>query len=627
MYFDIKCNFFIIIFFIMLQIQFKTIESLHLKGKFKANEFFKFLTRFGFQSTDTHNEELTQGYIYGEVRLSSSSPSLSSMTTTTTKSNNYKDISNSRGLLTLIILEKNEFLELYKKRHIKPRDYACSIMFDKLSKGAYDSTCNKNATFDLYRKVPCQYDSNSKMDVCVNQYKQNDYLIKGSQFTFKISDSNEAKFLYLSIVACERDNLTCSWYGSIDESEFNSKNDINYEIDYSIYLTNGNPNLQSFNRFEHHFTYELHDIFEIYLITLVIYLLILPFVIYRVCKYYHHLYLILLVYISIEVATRFMFLIHNLVYSFNGVGIQLFDYIGWLLEIFSSCVLILILLLIAKGYTILTKHIKLKKKFFFYWLILSIFLITSHIIALLTFNIIFNTNYYETYAGYVELCIRIIFMIWFLKELKRTFTHINAINANANATVNINCNNNLNSINTDNLGNRNNNNNNTNRNENNNKYFNDNESDQHHHFSNHEQNGYVYNSNDTDKLIESDLNSDKTKKLSNNEDDDDNEYIISIKSSLLNSNRMNLFYLHFGACSLVWFIYLPILVFISVLVSDLFRYRLMLSMFLSKNNFFCFALLCLTCQSNLNFIYFYLRYTLFCQYYIAYHTYIFNVVV
>jgi hypothetical protein len=33
---------------------------------------------------------------------------------------------------------------------------------------------------------------------------------------------------------------------------------------------------------------------------------------------------------------------------------------------------------------------------------------------------IFNTNSYETTAGYVEMSVRAVFMIWFLYELKMT---------------------------------------------------------------------------------------------------------------------------------------------------------------------------------------------------------------
>jgi hypothetical protein len=465
------------IFLFILLIQYAT--SLHLTGTFKTKDFFKFLTRFGFQSTDIHNIDSTQGYIYGNITL----------TTSTTS---------TLPLLALTILEKSDFLDYYKKTIIKPRDYACSIMFEKLNKQSYDSTCNPNGTLDITRKIPCE-------QTCQNQY-QNQLNIDYSQFSYQISDANEAKFLYLSIVACERDNSTCSWYSSID---------IDYEITYSIYLTNGHPSVKS--QFKHHFTYELFDVFEIYLCSMLVYIFILPFILYRLHKHFHLFYLLLSSYIVIEIIGRFMFVLHNLVYSFNGVGVPLFGCFGWFFEIFALCILIFILLLIAKGYTITTKYIKMKRQFIIYWSVLSLCSIVSHMIALYSFNIIFHTNYYETYAGYVELCIRILFMVWFLKELKRTFSYINSIRTASSGK----------------------------------------------------------------KLINSDESGGGNKSVvggGSSGDDVEIEFISAISTSILSSNRLNVFYLHFGACSLVWFIYLPILVFIAVFVSDLFRFRLMISM-------------------------------------------------
>jgi hypothetical protein len=37
------------------------------------------------------------------------------------------------------------------------------------------------------------------------------------------------------------------------------------------------------------------------------------------------------------------------------------------------------------------------------------------------------------------------------------------------------------------------------------------------------------------------------------------------------------FYLHYGACSLVWFINLPVIIFVTSFVSELFRPRLVIS--------------------------------------------------
>ena len=41
-------------------------------------------------------------------------------------------------------------------------------------------------------------------------------------------------------------------------------------------------------------------------------------------------------------------------------------------------------------------------------------------------NPVFNKNPYETVAGYVELGIRIVCMVWFVIELKETFAHLEA---------------------------------------------------------------------------------------------------------------------------------------------------------------------------------------------------------
>lgn len=43
------------------------------------------------------------------------------------------------------------------------------------------------------------------------------------------------------------------------------------------------------------------------------------------------------------------------------------------------------------------------------------------------------------------------------------------------------------------------------------------------------------------------------------------------------------FYLHYGACSLVWFINLPVIIFVTSFVSELYRPRLVLSKLFKKH--------------------------------------------
>ena len=42
-------------------------QSLHLTGTFQSDTFFLFLSKFGFQKTETWNKNHTQGYIYGNI--------------------------------------------------------------------------------------------------------------------------------------------------------------------------------------------------------------------------------------------------------------------------------------------------------------------------------------------------------------------------------------------------------------------------------------------------------------------------------------------------------------------------------------------------------------------------------
>ena len=158
-----------------------------------------------------------------------------------------------------------------------------------------------------------------------------------------------------------------------------------FTIAYDIWLVNGNPNSKSRNHFEHQYSYEMHDIFEIYLSSLVIYLWIMPFIIYRLCKHFHYLYLQLLAYVGVEVTCRLLSLIHNLVFSFNGRGLFVFDFISNLLEALASSILILILISIAKGWTVCTKRLKTTRNFYTAGFVLQIVLITSHMIAQVCF--------------------------------------------------------------------------------------------------------------------------------------------------------------------------------------------------------------------------------------------------
>ncbi len=229
--------------------------SVHVKGTFKTDEFFKFVTRFGFQKTDEHNADKTTGYIYGNISLISKPHHNQSLPTD--------------SLISLAVLPGDYFIDYYKEHRILPRSAACSIMFEKIETIAYFFECNELGKEDFIRRVPCQ---DSKL--CIDEDNKKNVLDK-YQFTFRIRDLNQARFWYLSFSSCNRNLKTCKWNNVADPYNSSVAALQSYTIAYDIWLVNGDPDYRQQNRFEYQYTYELHDIFEIYLTSFIFLLMVI----------------------------------------------------------------------------------------------------------------------------------------------------------------------------------------------------------------------------------------------------------------------------------------------------------------------------------------------------------------
>lgn len=548
----IKSIFYVLIIYTFFKIN--TSNGLHVRGTFNTNEFFKFVTRFGVQSTDEHNEINTRGYIYGNITLfDSTDPAYN-------KSNpaSYQFPHNSFVMLT--VMDYNYFIDYYNKRHLWPKSSACSLMFEQIKKTAYFFECAEQNKQDFIRRIPCEQNK-----LCIDEDREIN-VIKNNQFTFLIRDYNQARFWYISLVACTRDTKTCEWTDlSYREKTVTHENNTtnsttftrmlkhqypSFTVAYDIWLVQGNPLSETrSNHFEHQFSYELHDIFEIYLFSFLVYLFILPFILFRLYLHFHYLYLQLFVYVSVEFTSRCLALLHNLVFSFNGRGVYAFQFAGDFLEAFASSILMLILLSIAKGWTIRSSRLKMSKNFYSFGFLLQSSLIISHMISLETVDPVFNSNSYQTVSGYVELSVRFACMIWFVLELKETFANLEsaAFKNTQKSTVM----------------------------ENNNENKRDDDND-------------IYELDEDDYEI----TRDGKKYFSLNEQQERNKEILLSNNTNKQHTSSNTFdsltvderlkkyqkfYLHYGACCLVWFIYLPILIFITSFVSELYRLRLVLS--------------------------------------------------
>ncbi|CAF1536984.1 unnamed protein product, partial [Didymodactylos carnosus] len=214
----------------------------------------------------------------------------------------------------------------------------CKQMMKNIEKNAYDRQCYDTGKKDFLRRIPCERDQ-----LCPDEDAPENVISK-QQFTFKIQDINQPRFWYLSLIACHLEPT------SSGECEWQLMND-SYEIDYDIWIVNGNPETKIENRFEYQFSFDLHDLIEIYLACVLLYIIIpLPYVLYNI-RSYHYKHPIMIAYLLFQFSFligNLFCLLHYLLYSYNGIGLYTFVHIGNLATIIGESILILLLMFIAK---------------------------------------------------------------------------------------------------------------------------------------------------------------------------------------------------------------------------------------------------------------------------------------
>ena len=94
------------------------------------------------------------------------------------------------------------------------------------------------------------------------------------------------------------------------------------KLQYDIWIVNGDPSSKSLNPFEHQFSFELHDVFEIHLVAFFLILLILALWIYAFRKQPHLITKLLTVIFAGELLSTVFSLLHVTVFAMNGVGID-----------------------------------------------------------------------------------------------------------------------------------------------------------------------------------------------------------------------------------------------------------------------------------------------------------------
>lgn len=160
------------------------------------------------------------------------------------------------------------------------------------------------------------------------------------------------------------------------------------EIEYDIWLVNGDPASKHLNPFEHQFSFEMHDVFEIYAIFSVLYIPTIIVWIYAYKRQVHLLTMLVTTCIATEFAGVLFNFFHVLIFAFNGVGAEWLKFIGNFLGIFAECLFMLVLLGIAKGWTITSLKLPAKRQVFCFWGIYTTLNAVFFIVSLVSTSLI-----------------------------------------------------------------------------------------------------------------------------------------------------------------------------------------------------------------------------------------------
>nr|CAG4646152.1 EOG090X03T7 [Macrothrix elegans] len=358
-------------------------QSLHITGTWHTSDFFHFLAKFGFQKTNLKDRSQTQGYIYGNI-------------TSKTNASHY---------VTLAVLDRGYFLEYYGNSTLSHKDLACTSMFKKIQTVAYDSGCNEEGPQDLLRKVPCPSGL-----LCSDEDNPNN-VINNYQFTFHIEDLSQPRFWYVSMVACYRDQSTnCSW------KAFNE----DIEVNYDVWLVNGDPKAKTQNPFEYQFSFDNQDTVEILLIFSACYLFLTSLQMYAVTRQKHPVPKMFTIGLVLALAGMLLNLFHSLKFAFDGDGIKEAEISGGVLDILSQTVLMLLLLLLAKGWAITRKDLTWKPVIFSIWACYGLVHVMLYVWDLTELDVIDDVDAYQTWPGWLMLILRVAIMVWFLYCLRYT---------------------------------------------------------------------------------------------------------------------------------------------------------------------------------------------------------------
>ena len=215
---------------------------------------------------------------------------------------------------------------------------------------------------DYLRKVPC-----SVADFNTQCKYQSSPLVNGSQFTYHINSSQATEYYYLTFIACTRGKNS-----SIDPCKWDESPKVNFT--YDIQIVNSDISLSRRNPFTYQFPYEFQGVLIVFMVFTLCYitLVAIHFVMHaKPCSNkrhsMHRLIKIFTVSLVLETFHVFLLVIHYAVYAQDGMGVVALRYLGEVCNKFADWLLILVLILIGKGWQVTMCTIRWKRLTFAVW--------------------------------------------------------------------------------------------------------------------------------------------------------------------------------------------------------------------------------------------------------------------
>uniref|UniRef100_A0A7E4VFZ3 GpcrRhopsn4 domain-containing protein n=1 Tax=Panagrellus redivivus TaxID=6233 RepID=A0A7E4VFZ3_PANRE len=365
------------------------VYGVHRKGVIDTDEHVHILAKFGVRQMDPIYPDRTKGYIYGNITAGGTG-------------NVTVDVTN-RAVLLIVPETKVSTVLLDSSYAV-----SCSSMMREISEIAFEPQCfTSGKRSDLMRWVPCP-----KNELCAEEDNP-DNVLKGYQFTFRLDEPYAPEYWYVLLITCSLTS-NCNW--TLSNREF--------PLEYDIWLNNGNPET-SFETFSREFSFDEQEIIHIYMIAFIIYITLALFQL-RAIAIDKHSRLpfrqrILSWVIGFKCSALLLQSTNTYIYAFVGHNVNLFVFVGELLRIFAVCGFCLLLILLARGYSLNRLPSQAySNRVHYVWCLFS----TIHVVLFLydyfTDDAIVRPVAFDFLADKLIIVLRILQGLWFIVEIKKS---------------------------------------------------------------------------------------------------------------------------------------------------------------------------------------------------------------